>query len=90
MFVDLIAAAIADGSPVADAMPAAERVMTALSEAGALTQEAQPYVPKAYPKYVGKVLVKSAAEEEKLTASLAPKAPAAPAEPAEPAEPAAT
>jgi hypothetical protein len=89
MFTDIIAAAIADGSPVADAMPAAQRVLNALAEAGALTQEAQPYVPKAYPKYVHGHVVKTAAEEEKLLARFAPMAPATPATTAAPAETAA-
>jgi hypothetical protein len=86
MLQDIIAAAIADGSPVADAMPAAQRVIIALTEEGALSQEAQPYVPKAYPKYVGGRVVNSAAEEDKLLAHLAPKTEAPAATPVEPAE----
>lgn len=60
---DIIATAIADGGSVADAMPAAERVIAALFAIGPKFQDAvenEPYVPTQYPKRVGDRVVHDA------------------------------
>lgn len=68
----IIATAIADGGPVADSMPAAERVVAALPGIGPKFKDAvanEPYAPVEYPKWVDGHLVHNAAEEAQLTAA---------------------
>lgn len=67
----IIATAIADGGPVADAMSAAERVVAALPAIGPKFTDAvasEPYAPVDYPKWVNGHLVHNAEEEAQLTA----------------------
>ncbi len=72
MIEDTIAEAIANGGAVADAMPAAMRVVAALEAADALVAVPPPYVPIAYPKWVGSRIARSAAEEALFTGLDAP------------------
>jgi hypothetical protein len=65
---DIIAKAIADGAPEAEAMPAALRVKAALGGAGVLVALPPAYKPKEYPKWVAGKVVRNADEEAALTA----------------------